>query len=211
MKIETIETFTDQFVCFVRVRTDDGREGWGQVAPYFADITAQILHRQVAPHALGEDALNIDYLVDVIPEREHKFPGSYLRRAIGGLDTALWDLRGKLEEKPVCELIGGKPGAIRAYASSMRRDITPKDEADRFVRLRDRFGYDAFKFRIGSECGHDRDEWPGRTEEIVPTIRRALDGGVALLVDANSCYSPQNAIEIGRLLQDNGICHFEEP
>ncbi len=211
MIIDSIETFATEFVCFVRVRTDEGGEGWGQVAPYFADITAQVVHRQVAPHALGADALNIDQLVGLIPEREHKFPGSYLRRAIGGLDTALWDLRGKLEGKSVCELIGGTPGPVRAYGSSMKRDITPAEEAERLKSLRDRFGFDAFKFRIGSECGHDKDEWPGRTEEIVPTVRRALDDSVALLVDANSCYSPEKAIEIGRLLQDNAISHYEEP
>ena len=211
MQIQSIETFTNEFVCFVRVRTDDGREGWGQVAPFFADITATVLHRQVAPHALGQNALDIDHLVDIIPEREHKFPGSYLRRAIGGLDTALWDLRGKMEGKSVCELIGGSPGPIRTYGSSMKRDITPQDEAERFIKLRDRYGYDAFKFRIGSECGHDQDEWPGRTEEIVPKVRGALDDDVALLVDANSCYSPKKAIEIGHMLQDNGISHFEEP
>lgn len=211
MKIAHIETFTNEFVCFVKVTTDTGDIGWGQVAPYYADITAQVVHRQVAPYALGQSALDIDHLVDLIPEKEHKFPGSYLKRAIGGLDTALWDLRGRLEGKPVCELIGGTPGTVRAYGSSMKRDITPKDEATRLSRLRDQFGFDAFKFRIGAECGRGKDEWPGRTEEIVPTMRKAMDDSVALLVDANSCYAPEQAIEIGKLLIDNGISHFEEP
>ncbi|MEL6648915.1 MAG: mandelate racemase/muconate lactonizing enzyme family protein [Pseudomonadota bacterium] len=211
MKISQIETFTNEFVCFVRVTADDGHQGWGQVAPYHADITAQVLHRQVAPYALGQDALDIDALVDTIVEKEHKFPGSYLRRAIGGLDTALWDLRGKLEGKPVCALIGGTPGRVRAYGSSMKRDITPQEEAERLAKLRDAHGFDAFKFRIGAECGHDTDEWPGRTEEIVPTVRRAMDESVSLLVDANSCYSPERAIEVGKMLEDNGICHYEEP
>jgi len=211
MKIAQVETFTNEFVCFVKVTSDGGDIGWGQVAPYHADITAQVLHRQVAPHALGEAADDIDHLVDIIPEKEHKFPGSYLRRAIGGLDTALWDLRGRLEGKPVCELIGGTPGSLRAYGSSMKRDITPKDEAARLLRLRDSQGFDAFKFRIGAECGRGKDEWPGRTEEIVPTMRKAMGEDVALLVDANSCYAPAQAIEIGKLLRDNGISHFEEP
>jgi len=211
MKIRRIETFSTEFICCVRVTTDDGSQGWGQVAPYHADITAQVVHRQVAPHALGEDALDIDRLVDLIPEREHKFPGSYICRAVGGLDTALWDLRGRLEGKSVCELIGGAPGRIRAYGSSMKRDITPRDEANRLKRLRDGFGFDAFKFRIGAECGHDVDEWLGRTEEIVPTMRQAFDDDVALLVDANSGFSPARAIEVGRMLQDNGISHYEEP
>jgi L-alanine-DL-glutamate epimerase-like enolase superfamily enzyme len=78
-------------------------------------------------------------------------------------------------------------------------------------RLRDDQGFDAFKFRVGSECGHDRDEWPGRTEAIVPAMRQALGPAAALLVDANSCYSPARAIEVGRMLEDHGVCHFEEP
>ena len=211
MKIKSIETFTTEFVGFVRVTTDSGHQGWGQVSTYNADITSQIVHRQVAPWCLGRSALDIERLIDSIPEREHKFPGSYLCRAMGGLDTALWDLRGKLEGKSVCELLGGKPGKLRAYASSMKRDITPRDEAARFQRLRDAHGFDAFKFRIGAECGHDVDEWPGRTEEIVPTIRKALGDDATLLVDANSCYSPGRAIEVGHLLQDHGVSHYEEP
>ncbi|MCC0062543.1 MAG: mandelate racemase/muconate lactonizing enzyme family protein [Defluviimonas sp.] len=211
MKLTKLETFGNEFVCFVRATTEDGAEGWGQVAPYCADITAQVLHRQVAPHVLGRDCGDIDALLDEVRDREHKFPGAYLRRAMGGVDTALWDLRGKREGKPVCALIGGTPGRLRTYASSMKRDITPADEATRFVRLRDELGFDAFKFRIGAEVGRDRDEWPGRTEEIVPAVRLALGDGVALLVDANSCYSPARAIEVGRMLEQHGVSHYEEP
>lgn len=211
MKIASIETYSNTFICFVKVTTDDGAFGWGQVAPYNADITALILHRQVAPHVLGKQALDIDDLVDHVCESEHKFPGSHLYRAIGGLDTALWDLRGRLEGLPVCTLLGGSPGQIRAYGSSMQRKITPVEEAKRLEKLKALHGFDAFKFRIGSECGHDRDEWPGRTEEIVPLMRQALGSETSLLVDANSCYSPTRAIEIGQLLQAEDISHFEEP
>jgi L-alanine-DL-glutamate epimerase-like enolase superfamily enzyme len=210
MKIDSIETFTDTFVGFVRVSAG-GKTGWGQVSPYHADITCTILHRQVAPWALGRDAFDIEGVIDLIPEREHKFPGSHLYRAMTGLDTALWDLRGKVEGKSVCELLGGMPKRLRAYASSMRRDIAPRDEAARFLALRDRYGFDAFKFRVGAEYGHDVDEWPGRTEEIIPAIRKALGRDVALLVDANSAFSPKRAIEVGRLLEDHGIEHYEEP
>src|SRR5580704_1926466 len=211
MQIATLETFTNQFVCFVRVTSDSGATGWGQTSTYNADITAAIFHRQVAPWALGADAYGIDALVERIEEREHKFPGSYRCRALAGLDTALWDLRGKLEGKPVVELLGGQPRRLRAYASSMRRDITPEQEAERLVRLRDEQGFDAFKWRVGAECGHDVDEWPGRTESIVPTVARALGDHPAKLVDANSGFSPSRAIEVGRMLEAEGITHYEEP
>ena len=211
MKIAKLETFTTQFVCFVRLTSDSGAVGWGQTSTYNADITARIFHRQVAPWALGADAFNVEALVERIEEREHKFPGSYRCRALAGLDTALWDLRGKIEGKPVVELLGGAPRRLRAYASSMRRDITPAQEAERLVRLRDEKGFDAFKWRVGAECGHDVDEWAGRTEAIVPTVARALGDRVAKLVDANSGFSPGRAIEVGRLLEAEGIGHYEEP
>ena len=211
MKLKSIETFTTQDVGFVRVTADDGSQGWGQVSTYHADITVQVLHRQVAPWTLGKDTTDLDALLDFVTDREHKFPGSYLRRALAGLDTAIWDWRGKDQGKPVAALLGGSAGPLRAYASSMKRDITPKDEAARLKHLRDTQGFDAFKVRAGSEVGHDKDEWPGRTEEIIATMRREMGDGVDLLIDANSCYSPKRAIEVGHILQDHGFCHYEEP
>ncbi|PDQ19642.1 mandelate racemase [Mesorhizobium sanjuanii] len=211
MKIEKIETFTNRLIGFVRVTTDSGEKGWGQVSTYNADITCEVLHRQVAPHALGTNALDFGDTIELIGERECKFPGTYLRRATAGLDTALWDLRGKIEGKPVTSLIGGSPGPLRAYASSMRRDITPEEEADRLCRLRDEKGFTAFKWRVGKECGRDVDQWPDRTEAIVPYVSKALGDGVSKLVDGNSGFSPERAIEVGRMLEDNGITHFEEP
>ena len=211
MKITRLETFGNQYVAFTRVTVEDGSTGWGQLSTYNADITTEVFHRQVAPHALGRDIDAMEDTLMRIQEKEHKFPGSYLRRAQAGLDTAVWDLRGKAAGKPVVSLLGGTPGRLRAYASSMKRDITPEDEAARFVRLRDEKGFTAFKWRVGAECGRDLDEWPGRTDAVVPVVSKALGDGIDKLVDGNSCYCPAKAIALGRVLEDNGIGHFEEP
>jgi L-alanine-DL-glutamate epimerase-like enolase superfamily enzyme len=210
-RIARIETFHDEFVCFLRVTAEDGAFGWGQTSPYNADITAEVVHRQVVPWALGRPADDAAGLVDLIERREHKYPGSYRCRALAGLDTALWDLAGRRAGKPVAALLGGTPGPIRAYASSMRRDIAPADEAERLVRACAERGFTAAKWRIGAECGQDQDEWPGRTEEIVPLLSRALGDGIDRLVDANSGFSVPRAIETGRMLEDNGVVHYEEP
>jgi L-alanine-DL-glutamate epimerase-like enolase superfamily enzyme len=165
----------------------------------------------VAPYALGADIFLIDELIDRVEEKEHKFPASYLKRAMAGVDTALWALHGKRERRPVIELLGGKLGRLRCYASSMKRDITPEEETQRFRRLRDQHGFDAFTFRVGAEFGRDVDKWRGRTEAIVPAIRKVLGPEVHLLVDANSGFSPARAIQVGRLLEAESIEHYEEP
>lgn len=210
-RITRLETFHNEFVGFVRVTAEDGATGWGQISSYNADITMQVFHRQVAPWALGADSGDIAGLVRLIERREHKFPGSYRCRALAGLDTALWDLAGKRQGQPVAALLGGRPGPLRAYASSMKRDITPEQEAERLKRLCAEQGFTAAKWRVGAECGEDVDEWPGRTEAIIPYVAKALGDGIEKLVDANSGFSVARAIAVGRMLEDNGIGHFEEP
>jgi len=210
-RIARIETFHTEFICFVRITADDGAFGWGQTSTYNADITAQVFHRQIVPWALGADCADIGALVHLIERREHKYPGSYRARALAGLDTALWDMAGRRAGKPVASLLGGGPQWVRAYASSMKRDISPRDEAERLVRLCAEQGFTAAKWRIGAECGEDVDEWPGRTEDIIPTLSRALGEGITKLVDANSGFGVTRAIEVGKMLADHGVTHYEEP
>lgn len=205
-----LETFHTEFLCFVKATAEDGVVGWGQCSTYNADITAAVFHRQIAPWALGQPCDDIAGLVQRIERAEHKFPGTYRARALAGLDTALWDMAGRRAEQPVAALLGGSAGPVRAYASSMRRDLTAREEAERLKRICDIHGFDAAKFRIGAECGQDRDQWPGRTEEMITTVPAALPG-VETLVDANSGFSIARAIEVGRMLEDHGVGHYEEP
>jgi L-alanine-DL-glutamate epimerase-like enolase superfamily enzyme len=93
----------------------------------------------------------------------------------------------------------------------MSRSITPDEEVERFTRLRDEKGLDAFKFRISKEAGRNGDAWPGRTEDIIKTVGSGLADSCTLIVDANSGYTPDRAIAVGKMLQDYGISQFEEP
>src|SRR5690606_38858730 len=101
-------------------------------------------------------------------------PGTYVCRALAGVDTAIWDLQGKLAGKSVCELLGGTPRPFPVYGSAMRRDTTPEEEAARLVKLRDSHGYQGFKVKIGKRQGYDVDESPGRTEALIRGVRKPL-------------------------------------
>lgn len=209
--IAKVESWTRGAYGIVRVTTRDGREGFGQLSSFEPDIAATVLHRQVARHVLGRDPAHIDALVDRVIDGNMKFPWSYVCRALAGVDTAIWDLYGKILDKPVCELVGGKRRALRVYGSSMRRDITPQEEGARLARLRDSHGFGAFKVRVGVPTGHDRDAAPGRTEKLIPAVRKAVGDDVQLLADGNSCYTPPRAIEVGRLMEEHRYFWFEEP
>jgi len=58
-QIARLETFHNEFVCFVRVTSEDGAFGWGQTSTYNADITAQVFLRQIVPWALGANCEDI--------------------------------------------------------------------------------------------------------------------------------------------------------
>lgn len=210
-KITRIETYSKENIAVVRVSTDDGHSGWGQISTYNSDIASTILHRNLAQHVLGKDPAHIDEITDQCVEKNLKYPWSYVNRALGGIDTAIWDLYGQITGKPVCELLGGEVKPVRIYGSSMSRTIKPDEEVERMLRLRDEKGITAFKFRIGKEAARNSDAWENRSEDMISTLGAALSDSCTLIVDANSCYTPDRAIHYGRMLEQQGIDQFEEP
>lgn len=212
MKIIRIETWLAEHQAVVRVSTDDGMEGVGQTSPHQPDITVDILHKMVAPHFLGQNPWDIERLGSRCLANQYKFTGTFLYRALCGVDTALWDLLGKVTGQPVYRLLGGLERAeVPMYASSMRRDTAPEEEVERLSVAVNNHGFRCVKVKIGGRMGSDRDASPGRTDRLVPLVREALGSEVDINADANGGYSPSKAIKIGRLLEEHGYHHFEEP
>lgn len=212
MEITRIETYLGSHQAVVRVHTDDGAEGIGQTAPGQPGITVDVLHEMVAPFFLGQNPWDLERLVERCVTRTYKFPSTFMYRALCGIDTALWDLLGQVTGQPVYRLLGGLERVeVPMYASSMRRDITPEDEAERLSGEVQQHGFQCVKVRIGDRMGSDRDASPGRTERLIPLVRDVLGDDIDINADANSCYSPAKAIRVGRLLEQHGYHHFEEP
>jgi L-alanine-DL-glutamate epimerase-like enolase superfamily enzyme len=212
VKITSIETLVRGPLAVVRVGTDDGVEGIGQTAPYHGATSAHVLHEMVAPVFLGQDPWDVEALVDECVRRHYKFPSSFLHRALAGVDTALWDILGRVVGQPVSKLLGGHARqSVPMYGSSMVRTTTPEEEGERLARLVAEQGFRAVKIRVGDAMGRDVDASPRRTERIVPAVRRALGDDVDISADANGGFSVGRAIRVGRLLEEHGYFHFEEP
>jgi L-alanine-DL-glutamate epimerase-like enolase superfamily enzyme len=103
---------------FVRIRTEDGREGFGETY-YGPDAVASLIHDWMADRLLGADALAIESHWRFFYERFANFGvrGAELR-AISAIDLALWDLLGKVCNQPIYRLLGGPVrSAVPAYNS----------------------------------------------------------------------------------------------
>lgn len=196
----------------VRVHTDEDVIGIGQTAPYHAGISAKVVHEMVAPFFLGRDPWDVEALVDECLRVHYKFAGSFLHRAVAGVDTALWDILGKSAGVPVTRLIGGMARTeVPMYGSSMLRSTTAEEEVERLLAAVETHGFRGVKLRVGDVMGRDTDASPGRTAVLVPRAREALGSEISIAADANGGCTPAGAIRLGRLLEEHEYFHFEEP
>ena len=94
------------------------------------------------------------------------------------------------------------------YASSLRRDLTPLEEARRASSLVEE-GYTAYKLHsaLPGAIDHPSDQ----TIATVTEVRKAVGPDIEILVDVNGAFSAHHAIEIGKALENLGVFHFEEP
>jgi L-alanine-DL-glutamate epimerase-like enolase superfamily enzyme len=211
MKITRVESIVllGQYQ-LVRVETDEGVTGVGEVSPMNAQVTHSMVENALAPLLVGEDPSNIERLWQRMYHRPYKLgPMGAQLEAIAGIDIALWDIAGKAAGKPVYELLGGLVReAPEVYASSMQRGMSPKVEAERAVSFQEQ-GYRAYK--IHSATPWMADDGEDYTLDTVREMRAAVGDDFDILVDVNNAYLPHTAIKIARKLEEYGVWHFEEP
>ena len=129
--------------------------------------------------------------------------------AVSGIDTALWDIKLKYNELPLSDQFGGKKKKlIDIYASSMRRDMSPEEEAERALS----FYEQGFKYyKMHSAFPEEIDSPRDNTLKTVAAIRKLLGDKIEIMVDVNGAYSLEKAIEIGKELENYNVFQFEQP
>ena len=212
MKIVSVECLVlDEQYPYVVINTDEGIIGFGECfrrAPY---VTKAVVETVFAPLVIGKSPYkNNEIWNDMLNSGATMGPLGTLLTAASGIDIALWDIKGKALQQPLHKLLGGKQkDKIPLYASSLRRDLTPKEEAKRVGKFFDK-GYSAYKMHSANPSKID-DIVNDNTINTVKEIRKELGNQVEIMVDVNGAYSVTHAIEIGKQLEDLNVFHFEEP
>jgi L-alanine-DL-glutamate epimerase-like enolase superfamily enzyme len=198
----------------IRIHTDEGIVGIGEVDS--APEAVKALVDAPGSHAIanslhgllvGENPLDVERLW------QKMYVGLiYIGRrgialhALSGIDIALWDIRGKVEGKPISELLGGaKRDRVRAYASMLMPDTT-EETAERVGALCND-GFTAVKLGwgpLGKDPKHD---------VALATAAKEAAGDCDILIDAGHGYGgdAKKAIGVARELEQLGIFWLEEP
>ena len=202
-----------QDTCLIRIDTDSGITGWGEVdsCPTAAKaIVDAPLSSQICC-GLAAALQDADPLaIDVCSERMMSAANFYGRSAVGthtmaGINMALWDIAGKACDRPVHQLLGGPfKTRFRAYCSILFGD-TPgetRDLAERFAGE----GFTAIKFGWGPM---------GQSEEIdvalVREARRGAGDSVDILIDAGQVWDWKTALQRARQFSEYRPFWIEEP
>jgi len=191
--------WTTNNILLVRVETNTGLVGWGEAFCYgCTDAVRAALDHMIAPIAIGRDAGDIGRLSRDLQQMLHLF-GRYgiTTFALSGLDIALWDIAGKAANLPLHRLLGGAGrDNLPAYASLLKyRD--PERVAARARQALDQ-GYRHIKLH--------------ETEEAeVKAAREAVGNGVAIMVDTNCPWTPEQARHMTLKLRPYDLHWLEEP
>jgi D-galactarolactone cycloisomerase len=191
--------WTHMETLFVRVETDAGLVGWGEGFGFAASpLTREAIARVVAPLCVGREFSDVpSFMADLRRKLYAMGRHGPVSFALAGIDIALWDLAGKMQSAPIHRLLGGATrDRIPTYASLLRYgqpDLVARYTAEAVAR-----GYTAVKLH----------------EHLVETIapgREAAGADVAIMVDTNCAWAPDEALEMARKLKPYDLYWLEEP
>ena len=184
----------------LRIGTASGEEGVALAPRRGAGrILKDIVDRVLRDELIGSDALQREWLWHRLWEldRTEELP-LYL---LGLVDTALWDLAGRVAGQPTWQLLGGFRRSIPAYASTVTF-ATPEEYLDVITQCLE-LGYPAIKLHAWGGARADA--------QLCLAVREHVGPDVPLMYDGSAAFDLPDAVYLGHALDDAGYLWYEEP
>jgi L-talarate/galactarate dehydratase len=190
----------------LRIGTDDGIEGLA-VTFYGGAMTRSLKAAvdELGALTIGEDPLRLEGIIAKLRAAAGgSGPGGMFTLALSAIDIALWDIRGKALNQPLWKLLGGARERVAIYASgSLRRNLSLDEVATAARRLKEK-GFREAKMQLALPGATS----PAKEVERAKTVREALGPDIKLMCDINQRWRPEEAIDIGRRVEDAGVGLF---
>lgn len=177
--------------------TDEDITGISSIGYGGAELNQWLVMNQIKPMLIGQDPFDVEKINAKIARAMSMFPS-----AVAAIDMALWDIIGKVCNKPLYKLWGGKlhePIRVRYWMCTK----SPEEMAEEARKAVEERGWKAFKIKIGTD--------PETDIERVKLIREAVNDNVELGFDINGGYSLSTSIRTLKKMARYNPSHFEEP
>ena len=212
--IESVELlhYKDSWLC--RVRAKGGLEGISVSNSEQMQSLYPIFTRRIAPYFIGKDARNIEALLEEVTvyQSNYKATGLAIFVPMATLEFAILDMFGKMSNRSIGLLISDKiyNPKISVYQANGERDISAEETIEHLKRDVEISKAKAIKFKLGGRMSHP--EYPvGRSEKMIPLVRKTFGDKMVISADANGSYTVEQAIPIGKLMQEYNYAFYEEP
>ena len=190
----------------VEIGTDDGIEGIG-VTFYGGAMTRSLKAAvdDLGALTIGEDPLRVEAIIAKLRAAAGgSGPAGMFTLALAALDTALWDIRGKALNQPLWKLLGGARQRVPCYASgALRRNLSLDEVVTAARRLKDK-GFREMKTQLALP----EPTTPAKEIERMVRVREAIGPDIKLMCDINQRWRVEEAIDIGRRVEDAGVGLF---
>jgi L-alanine-DL-glutamate epimerase-like enolase superfamily enzyme len=203
--------FEDSFLC--KVRSVDGVEGYsvgnnmqmGSLYPVFTNRLQQFFK--------GKDARDLETLLEevYVHQSNYKLQGLALWIPLATIEFAILDLLGHMSGKAMGELIGDIHNPqVAVYQANGERDNSAEEVLENLKKQVEATQAKALKIKVGGRMSHT--EVPeGRTERLIPMVRKEFGDDMVMYADSNGSYDVEEAIRIGKLLEEYKYDFYEEP
>jgi L-alanine-DL-glutamate epimerase-like enolase superfamily enzyme len=177
-----------------------------------------IFLENLQPFFIGKDARELDLILEkvYIYGFNFRYNGLALGLPLATIEFAILDMLGRMARKPVGQLIGEIHNPeVSVYMATEWRE-KPVEESIKLIKEAvAEYDVNALKIKVGGLMFMTKDMYavgpPGRTEAIIPLVRKTFGDKMALYADSNSFYTVPEAIRVGRLLEEYKYGYFEEP
>jgi len=212
--IESLELlrYKDNFLCIVK--TKDGAEGISVSNNMQMLSLYPIFINRLQPFFIGKDARRLEQLLEevYVYSSNYKLQNLALWVPLATIEFAILDLLGKIASKSIGQLIGEIHNPkVAVYRANNYRGRTAEESIERIKKNVEETKAKALKFKVGGRMSNDADDPPGRSESLIPLVRKTFGDEMIIYADSNGSYSVEEAIRIGRLMEEYQFDFYEEP
>ena len=200
------------FLC--RVRSRNGAEGISVANNEQMKSLYPVFVNRLLPFFPGKDARMLEKLLDevYVYQSNYKMQSLALWVPLATIEFAILDMLGRIAGKSIGELLGKIYNRkIAVYQANGDRGITAEETIIRIKRELEGSNAKAIKFKIGGRMSNNFEEPAGRTEKLIPLVRKTFGDKMTIYADSNGSYTADEAIRIGKILEEYKIDFYEEP